>query len=541
MQDISRAGKYVLFLGAGASNAFGTPDMAKLFDACDHAVRTHSVQDKGGDWRREECALWQVLTEQDETRDLEAILRSLEVLSAEAFPGAFSAACSLASIATAQGRGRLPAISQQARNLHEFITTEIVRLLQPNPVAQRLGSYEQLLYPLRGLGAALVATTNYDTNLEQCAPELQLYDGFDVSGKWVGYPDADLRDGVAWRVDLAKLHGSVNWYALPSVPEPEVHRSGLAVGARPRGADGMPCQPYLILPPALKDRASDRVAASLRERLWRGFMQAELIVLVGYSLRDAYVREMLHYALERNTDLSLLLVGPDAEDIRARHFVDLFTEQVHAVTASFGDQSFEGLLASALRERVGIRIVEPPSTQRIPFRSRDWTPVPESAFMESDARSLSGKAIIVREPQDPTGTNLVLWGPYGRLEDPGRYTAFFRIRAEGADVLPASRDIIVLEVAARQAPKVATDDQAHAVEQRAVRAEDLQPCDQFVTLSVDFDWDLNLWDHSSLELRIFVVPYGPHSKGLSEMRIDTRWVKYIGPLRRKVWVLPDRG
>ena len=561
MQDLSRAGKYVLFLGAGASKPFGTPDMAELSGACDRAVRTYSATKQHKDWEREECRLWQAVCRQVEphydedlasslrTRcqiagfgharigDLEAILRVLDILSSEAFPDAFRAV-GWPPPTNALTQFPEPAdVSRQARNLHEFVTDEMLRLLQPLPVAQRLGSYEQLVCPLRGLGPELVATTNYDTNLEQRAPELQLYDGFDVSGNWVGFPEAASRQGAPWRVDLAKLHGSVNWYAVWRVPEPEVHRSGLTVGARPVGADGMPCQPYLILPPALKDRASDRVAASLRERLWRGLMQAELIVLVGYSLRDDYLQDMLVCALDQNSDLRLLLVGPHAEAIRSR-FVGLFDEQVHAVTASFGRKEFGSQLRDALREQVGIHLTVPPSTQRVTYRSRFWTPVPESASMVGDPLAFGGEVIVVPKPQHPQEHRMVLYGPYATLDPAGQYKAFFRVRAPGAESLPASRDVIVLELASRQAPAVATDEGAQVVSHRVIRAGELCPSNRFATFDVDFDWPLDVWDRSSLEMRIITIPHGPHPSSLSELRIDTRWVRYVRPLTRKVWVPP---
>lgn len=556
MQSLSRAGKYVLFLGAGASKPFGTPDMAELFGACDHAVRAYSSTKQHEDWEHGECRLWQAVCRQVEphydedlasslqtglqtwkfghgrTGDLEAILRVLDVLSSEAFPDAFRAVGWPPPTDIPTHYPDPADISQQARRLHEFVTEEIVRRLQPLPVAQLLGSYEQLLGPLRGLGPELVATTNYDTNLEQRASALQLYDGFGVSGGWVGFPEAASRHGVAWRVDLAKLHGSINWYALPAVPEPEVHRSNLTVGVRPVGTDGMPCQPYLLLPPARKDRAGDRVSAMLRERLWRGLMQAEMAICVGYSLRDEYLVDLLYHALHDNADLKLLLVGPNAEAIRSKHFVGLFDEEVYAVTARFGDKSFEALLSSAVRERVGMRLVEPPSTRQVSFKSRMWTPVPESAFMDSDALAFGGRAIIVKEPQHPSRSTMILYGPFAILEQPGRYQAFFRIRAEGAADLPASRDAVVLQVASRHSPAVMTEDGAQVVSERVVRAEELTGS-RFATFDVGFEWDLDVWDSSSLELRIITIPRGDHPQGLSELRIDTRWVRYTGPLTRQ--------
>ncbi len=552
MQCRSRAGKYVLFLGAGASKPFGSPDMAELFATCDHAVRTYSPSKRGDDWAQGEGSLWTAVCRQldpdydknlasslqtgwrpgglgqNRKGDLEAVLQVLDVLSSDAFPDAFNAAGGAPTANTPTQFPDQADISQRARRLHEFVNEEIVGRLRPLPVAQLSGSYEQLLGPLRGLGPELVATTNYDTNLEQRASPLKLYDGFDESGNWRGFPEEASSREAEWSVDLVKLHGSINWYSLSTIPEPEVRRSDLTVGMQSFGTDGLARRPYLLLPAMNKDQASDRVSAVLRERLWRGLMRAEMVLCIGYSLRDEYLASLFLSALIKNTDLRLLLVGPNAEAIRS-DFVGIADEQVHAVAAKCGDRDFAERISRAIREDMGMRLVEPPSTSSVSFRSKRWTPIPESASMGADALAFGGRAIVIDGAQHPITPTMILWGPYATLEQPGRYQAFFRICANGAVDLPTSRDAVVLEVASRRAPVVAPEDKAETVNQRVVRAGEL-PDGQFVTFNVDFEWDLDVWDSSSLELRIFTIPRGDHPQGISELRIDTRWIRYTGPL-----------
>jgi hypothetical protein len=408
--------------------------------------------------------------------------------------------------------------------------------LQPRYLAARIGyeighrPYEALSDALEGLGPELVATTNYDTNLETYATALALYDGFDSSGEWHGFsPDASAR-GTANSVDYVKLHGSVNWCLTPSAVAGRVTKTNLAVGARPVGADGSQLQPYLILPADPKDRLPDPVAFELRKRFWDGLMRAELAVVVGYSFRDEYMSMLFLQALHGNKDLRLLVVDPKAEAIR-NLFVGLYDEQVSALPTEFGGAAFANEFRKALCDELGYALIQPPQRIAKTPAGEVLDVVPDGATLAQAADTLCGRAIAIPNPQYPERPVMAMYGPYARLGSHGDFIAFFRLRCDGAEDLAPGRKILVLQVAARQAARVKQDEAAHIVAERWVTAEEACPSSRFHVIPLHFTWNPDAWQEGSLELRIIVASRGgePESKAVSRLWIDTRWVRKAGP------------
>jgi hypothetical protein len=152
-------------------------------------------------------------------------------------------------------------------------------------------------------------TLNYDIAVEQAADALglRLVDGFDGSlagRKWTPTAyEAYLENPDAMTVALVKLHGSVrlgrtaagDLIELPpgTFRDPAPHR-------------------HAVLYPSLGPKSLHEEPYRTNYTMLRTcLMRADLCVVIGSTLRDAELNELIRGYIEENERLHLLVVGPD--------------------------------------------------------------------------------------------------------------------------------------------------------------------------------------------------------------------------------------
>lgn len=152
-----------------------------------------------------------------------------------------------------------------------------------------------------------IFTTNYDFSLEYVARELDLslYDNFERMGQrylWNNSMSYDGADGT----ELVKLHGSVTWY-LDSDETIERLESYTNINTAGRRSERI-----LIIPTRFKDIYSNHFFA-LYLKFVEFLMRARMLVVVGHSLRDDYLRAAIVERMRRGS-FQLLVVSPDFPD-----------------------------------------------------------------------------------------------------------------------------------------------------------------------------------------------------------------------------------
>lgn len=260
------------FLGAGASQACGLPDMAALdgqvLGRLDGQAQSALKRVRGGD------------------RNIEQVLSRLRRIA------------TLLEEGSDQVDGLTAA---QAHDLDRAICEQIVHALDvdetdPVPMLHFASWLARADYHL----PIEVFTVNYDLGLEKALESLGVpyFDGFVGSLKArfrIELVEASERDKDNWLpsflVRLWKLHGSVNWQWDRGVRS-EIMRLGSAVDSG---------SPAAIYPSDTKYDESRRVPfVVLQDRLRRALNQPETLVLVnGYSFGDDHFNELIFDAARR--------------------------------------------------------------------------------------------------------------------------------------------------------------------------------------------------------------------------------------------------
>lgn len=182
-----------------------------------------------------------------------------------------------------------------------------------------------------------VFTTNYDAVLDYVAREqdIPIVDNFVEDARGREFWDENLASFHGDGLRLVKIHGSIQWHADPDgTIEKFDHKVEKKEG-------GIPLERLLIFPTRFKD-IYKRNYFPLYSTFTRSLGQAEVLIVIGHSLRDEYLRAAIRERLRRG-DLSLVFVGPDfpaEEDLkesvtgqRERQivYINRKVEEVHAL------------------------------------------------------------------------------------------------------------------------------------------------------------------------------------------------------------------
>jgi SIR2-like protein len=161
-----------------------------------------------------------------------------------------------------------------------------------------------------------IITFNYDAAIEECCRGLGIpcVDGSDTTPSgWNSSRLRALRVGSS-AVRLLKLHGSATWYRTrDGVLRRFPSASALPIGA----ARSLTNEAALIYPSSVKLMSHgpfpDLFVLARDVLRW-----ASVMIVVGYSFRDAHVREVVLDALESNKRARILICDPDAANVAAR-------------------------------------------------------------------------------------------------------------------------------------------------------------------------------------------------------------------------------
>lgn len=170
------------------------------------------------------------------------------------------------------------------------------------------------LYPLMGWlkksGWGLdVFSLNYDLLIETLAEEffIPYTDGFLV--KW----DSALFDDERYQIRLFKLHGSFIWYQSELGERIKIpifyHKNEVKYLAQDKVVSMM------VYPWREKREPFEELLWRFRERL----LTLEKLVVIGYSFRDAEMKDIVEEGLRKNDKLHLVLVSPGAHEL-AKNF-----------------------------------------------------------------------------------------------------------------------------------------------------------------------------------------------------------------------------
>lgn len=311
----------VFILGAGASCEAGVPLMQSIVD--DFTARLEGPQ------REAFAKLVEDLkpAAADGIVDLELVLAALDRIPTMRTD---LAAILLRASGDAH-EDRLGHLSGLGAELRDYLRAQVCEGVTP----ERVAYLRPLLMFARQFGTLDVFTLNYDTTIEMIADAERLpwADGF--GNAW----DAELLAGAAGsdgdpRVRVFKLHGSITWYQRS---EYRYLRIPILPSGPLRHFDHGSLREAMIYPAAEKV-----IQTSLYSRLFQylqmALVQTTIAIVVGYSLRDAHLMDMLDEALVRNRQLFVVIVNPDAKRLRANLIASRdIRERCLAISAPTGD------------------------------------------------------------------------------------------------------------------------------------------------------------------------------------------------------------
>lgn len=170
------------------------------------------------------------------------------------------------------------------------------------PTASRI--YGTLLSMLAESGYPLF-TTNYDPMFHYVsrASGLTLSDNFlpDREGRFFWDPDLNGFHQTN-AVRLVHIHGSINWHQFP---DGKIERLR---SISPKSEEGIPLQEILIFPTRFKD-IYDQPFFPLYSGFTRSLEHAEVLYIIGHSLRDEYLLAVIREQLEDGT-LLVVIIDP---------------------------------------------------------------------------------------------------------------------------------------------------------------------------------------------------------------------------------------
>ena len=154
-----------------------------------------------------------------------------------------------------------------------------------------------------------IFSVNYDTCIEQFCKEydLRYTDGFELY--W--YPE--LFDDSDYDVKLYKIHGSVMWYLTDrgtyvKIPIASNEEDEIEL------ITGETAKTLMVYPMGGKWEYAEPLVELIR-RLHVGLENAGVCIIIGYSFRDDYIKRIFFEAAQKNKDLTIFLISPDAGKI----------------------------------------------------------------------------------------------------------------------------------------------------------------------------------------------------------------------------------
>ncbi len=286
--------RVAFLLGAGASVEAGCPTLDTL-----------SLEFQEGPAKHPDNAVYALLREQlDEWRgkpanDIEVLLEALSDLqSPDEAP--------LHAFANMADRGPIKELKAEFAQLEASIRRHIRRTVAVDPA--RLSYLDPLKELTRYFGSLDLFSFNYDFAIEAwCERKDVTYtDGFGSS--W----QPDLFDVQSFQIRLHKLHGSLLWYRTQEKPR-RLIKVPLKLPDHTAASwfAGGTLRDEIVYPKRSKDQHLEPYG-TLLARFRQALKSIDLLICVGYSFRDSYIKDLVLEKMYENPRLHLCVVSPDA-------------------------------------------------------------------------------------------------------------------------------------------------------------------------------------------------------------------------------------
>ena len=321
--------RVVFLVGAGASVKFGIPHMAGM-------VQEYMTPGAASPSLIETLnELLEVGVKSDLEEILLAIQTILELPTTPLYDSIFQAVEGPldreGSTAKQSFEERQERIERLLEHILGWISNTCLKFSRPSAMAV----WGNLVKAISERGST-VFTTNYDFAIEVVARlrELTVVDNFTVKP---GRPnrmfwDESLRSFDSDGLRIVKLHGSVNWYETEEGGE--IERLDLAALTNQEGQDVSRVQ---IFPTRFKD-IYDSHFFTLYKRFLRELDEADVLVVIGHSLRDDYIRAAIRERF-RSPEFTLVYIGPSMPDLADFRLTEQQARQIKHVGTKFEDIS----------------------------------------------------------------------------------------------------------------------------------------------------------------------------------------------------------
>lgn len=286
----------VFFLGAGASVRAGVPDTYSFVKEFKESLDKSEREIVG--IIQEKLILWKKQRGEEERVDIELLMEVLDKLTRkdeEALLHFYEVKRFLLE--------GFPEMNPLLDKIKDFVKR---RTIVPD---DKVGYLEPLLGFIEEYQPLDIFSVNYDLSIEQfCNVYKKSYqDGFDVewNPKVFSSLDTDIR--------LYKLHGSITWYKtsrgtfVKSLIKSKDERIELLTGEKAESLMLYPMRKWEYAEPFLEN------LLTFKNRLQSE--SCKYVVVVGYSFRDEYIRDIFWDAARKNKELMLILVDPAAFQI----------------------------------------------------------------------------------------------------------------------------------------------------------------------------------------------------------------------------------
>lgn len=351
-----------LFLGAGASRAFGYPTTREFLE----------ILRKGAS--RQEGALLESVVSVDLVQDVEHVLQFLDGVLATSSNNYVNAVfSSIRTIFPIKGGETWEAYVRLCKRLKgRIISTLYVQYeFDPVKIDNVVRAYAGLVNLIqkynaggsRSRGTLDVFTTNYDRVVEEFAlnakANIHLIDGFSTdsrSGRRLWNPTVFTEPSLNREESLLrlfKLHGSLNWRET-STGEIESVRT-----EQECRVDSRRYRRNVLIYPT-QSLSGQEPFDTLIQNLKKISTNCTTFLVIGYSFRDAYVNEVFIEHLRRNKDKgrdnNLVTVSPNStknmdnlfDEGIGRNEREKLNKQIRCIDAEFGKEETLQLISEEL-------------------------------------------------------------------------------------------------------------------------------------------------------------------------------------------------
>ena len=330
----------LVFFGAGASKPFGIPTMQKMVVQFEHDLKDdkklhdfyHKIKDK-------------LIEGYGPSIDIESILSVLGGITKKKRPRDLGHFVFYYVSDDASSEQFSPDEIELAKKLQEKIYDYIRKVCKINNLEEFKEEYDRSYLPL----FKHISEEKIDYNGEALAHEWKAYTtNYDdiFEGFWRDYrlPEDHFKPqdssenrffdikSLTYEPTFCKLHGSLDW--MEEVEGTRIVRKTCRGHGRITTKDNV-----MLFPTQQKDVYAYPWFALFHD-LQLGLSQKRKLYAIGYAFNDEFIKNAFQDALARNSAKKLIIINPDAEQIKGK-FPKSVRKQIEVLPISFGGKFFE--------------------------------------------------------------------------------------------------------------------------------------------------------------------------------------------------------